>query len=125
MRSDFWKNYEEADKLADLTYSLGIKVRDDDGTISDVALNSPAFQAGLAPATKLIAVDNRQYSPTLLREAVQAAAKGSKAIELMVKSGDFYKTYRIDYHGGERYPHLVRNGSAPDLLTEIIKPMVK
>jgi len=31
------------------------------------------------------------------------------------------KTYKIDYHGGEKYPHLVRDDSKPDLLTEILK----
>jgi predicted metalloprotease with PDZ domain len=124
-RSEFWKDLEESSKLADFTYSLGIRVRDDDGTISDVALQSPAFKAGIAPSVKLVAVDKRQYNATLLREAIQAAAKNGKPIELMVKAGDFYQTYSIDYRGGERYPHLTRNESAPDLLSDIIAPMVK
>jgi predicted metalloprotease with PDZ domain len=124
-RSEFWKNLEEVSKGADFTYSLGIRVRDEDGAISDVALESPAFKAGIAPAVKLIAVNKRQYNSTLLREAIQAAAKDGKPIELMVKAGDFYQTYSIDYRGGERYPHLTRNESVPDLLTDIIAPMVK
>ena len=124
-RSEFWKDLEESAKLADFTYSLGIRVREEDGTISDVALESPAFKAGVAPSVKLIAVNKRQYNSTLLREAIQAAAKNGKPIELMVKAGDFYQTYSIDYHGGERYPHLTRNESAPDLLSDIISPMVK
>ncbi len=124
-RSEFWKSLEEVAKGADFSYSLGIRVRDDDGTISDVALESPAFKAGIAPAVKLIAVNKRQYNSTLLREAIQAAAKDGKPIELMVKAGDFYQTYSIDYRGGERYPHLTRNESAPDLLADIIAPLVK
>jgi hypothetical protein len=43
---------------------------------------------------------------------------------LLIKSGDFYQVHRIDYHGGERYPHLVRNEAAPDVLSQIIAPMV-
>jgi hypothetical protein len=31
----------------------------------------------------------------------------------------------VDYHGGERYPHLVRDESKPDLLSAITAPMVK
>jgi predicted metalloprotease with PDZ domain len=124
-RNEFWKNLEESAKLADFTYSLGIRVRDEDGTISDVAMESPAFKAGMAPSVKLIAVNKRQYNSTLLREAIQAAAKNDKPIELMVKAGDFYQTYSIDYRGGERYPHLTRNESAPDLLSAIISPLVK
>ena len=27
----------------------------------------------------------------------------------------------LDYHGGEMYPHLVREESKPDLLSEIFK----
>jgi predicted metalloprotease with PDZ domain len=124
-RSEYWKNAEEVNKLADFSYSLGIKVHDDDGTISDVAIDSPAFQAGVGPSVKLIAVNKRQYSSTLLREAIQEAAKDGKPIELMVKAGDFYRTFSIGYRGGERYPHLTRDASAPDLLSDIIAPMVK
>ena len=86
-------------KVVDLSYSIGIKVRDDEGTVIDVAIGGPAFKAGVGPSVKLIAVDNRQYSSTLLREAIQAAAKSSKPIELLIKAGDFYKVYRVDYHG--------------------------
>jgi predicted metalloprotease with PDZ domain len=124
VRSDFWKAYEDVGKLADMSYSLGIKVREDDGNISDVAIDSPAFKAGIGPSGKLIAVDNRQYSSTLLRDALRAAMKNTKPIELLIKSGDFYKVYRVDYHGGERYPHLVRNEAAPDMLAQIIAPVV-
>ncbi len=124
-RSEYWKDLEEDSKSADFSYSLGIRVRDEDGGIDDVAIESPAFKAGLAPSTKLIAVNKRQYNSTLLREAIQAAAKDGKPIELMVKSGDYFQTFNVDYRGGERYPHLVRNESAPDLLTAIITPLAK
>jgi hypothetical protein len=42
-----------------------------------------------------------------------------------VRNGDFFKTYALDYHGGEKYPHLVRDASKPDILSEIIKPLAK
>ena len=51
--------------------------------------------------------------------------KDSKPLELLIKDGEYYKAYRVDYHGGERYPHLVRDESTADLLTEIIAPRVK
>jgi predicted metalloprotease with PDZ domain len=124
-RSEYWKDLEEASKIVDLTYSLGFRIRDDDGTISDVAIDGPAFKAGIGPAVKLIAVNKRQYNSTMLRETIQAAAKNGKPIELMVKSGDYYQTYTINYRGGERYPHLTRDDTKPDLLTEIITPLVK
>ena len=124
-RTDFWKALEEGAKLADFSFSLGMRVHDDDGMISDVAIDSPAFRAGVAPSTKLIAVNKRQYNSQLLREAIQQAQKDGKPIELMVKSGEYYQTFSVNYTGGERYPHLTRDDSTPDLLSEIIAPMVK
>jgi len=61
----------------------------------------------------------------VLREAVQKTATESRPIDLLVKNGEFYETHRVEYRGGERYPHLVRDSSTPDLLTEIIKPKAK
>jgi len=40
----------------------------------------------------------------------------------LVVDEDYYKTVAIDYHGGERYPHLVRIPGAPDYLDQLIKP---
>ena len=70
-RSDFWKSYEDDGKMADLSYSIGLKVKDD-GTVDDVAYGGPAQKAGIAPAVKVIAVNRRQFSLTVLREAVAA-----------------------------------------------------
>jgi len=123
-RSSIWRDFEEEQKAIDLSYSLGLVVRED-GTVDDVALGSAAYRAGAAPAMKLIAVDSRQFSPTVLRETVQATAGGKKTIELLTKSGEYYRTLRVEYEGGEKYPHLVRDASKPDVLSKIIEPLVK
>ena len=123
-RSDFWNAIEENDKLSDLSFSIGLKVKSD-GAISDVTLDGPAFKAGIAPSNRLIAVNTRQFDTGGLREAIEKAKKDNKPIELLVKDGEYYKTYRVDYHGGERYPHLVRDGEAPDLLADIIAAKTK
>jgi predicted metalloprotease with PDZ domain len=125
VRSDFWKANEDTRKITDLTYSIGILIANDDAIVTDVRYGGPAQKAGLAPAVKLIAVNTRQYTPTALREAIAASATGAKPIELLVKNGEFYQTYRIDYHGGEKYPHLTRDAATPDLLAAIIAPKVK
>ena len=52
---------------------------------------------------------------------IKDAVKAKDPIELIVKAGDHYRVVRVDYHGGERYPHLERN-SQPDLLSDILKP---
>jgi hypothetical protein len=43
-------------------------------------------------------------------------------VELLVKQGDLYRTVRIDYHDGLRYPHLERIDGAPARLDEILAP---
>jgi predicted metalloprotease with PDZ domain len=123
-RSEFWKSHDEAYKGADFSYSIGLKVKED-ATIADVAMEGPASKAGVAPSTKLIAVNGRQFTITVLREAIGSAKNDAAPLELLVKSGEYYKTYRVDYHGGERYPHLVRDGGAPDLLSKIISSAAK
>jgi len=117
-RSGWWKADEEYRKRVDLTYSLGLKVKEDDGAILDVAYDGPARKAGVTPSVKLIAVNGRGFTPTVLREAVKASVQ--RPVELLIKNGEFYETHRLDYSGGERYPHLVRDESAPDLLTQVI-----
>ena len=107
-----------------LSYSLSLKVKED-GTVVDVAYAGPAQKAGIAPAVTIVAVNNRQFTPTVLREAVEATAAATKSLELLIKPGEYYETHRIDYHGGERYPHLVRDAAVPDLLSEILKPLAK
>ena len=121
-RSEMWRNREEESKIVNLTYSIGLKVSED-GAISDVAIGGPAQKAGVSPSTKLIAVNGRQYFPVILREAVQAAVTKTAPIELLVKNGEYYQTFKIDYHGGELYPHLTRDESKPDVLSKIIEPL--
>jgi predicted metalloprotease with PDZ domain len=123
-RPDAWKDVEESKKIGDFTYSIGLVVKDD-GTVQDVAVGRPAQAAGIAPADKVMAVNNRQFSTTLLHEAVEHTAQGTEVIELLVKNGEFYSVHRVSYGGGERYPHLVRDSDKPDVLSEIIKPLVK
>jgi predicted metalloprotease with PDZ domain len=118
-RSEFWKADEESRKLVDLSYSLGVKVKED-GEIIDVAYNGPAHKAGVAPSVRLIAVNGRQFTPTVLREAVKRTAGNGTPVELLIKNGEFYQSHRIEYGGGERYPQLVRQEGVPDLLTPLI-----
>ena len=108
-------------RIIDLSYSLGFTAHDN-GDIIDVHLNTPAFKAGLAPATRIIAVNGRQFTPG--RAASGGAGFGEKhhADALLIKDGEYYRTLNVDYHDGEKYPHLVRDKSKPDLISEIIRP---
>jgi predicted metalloprotease with PDZ domain len=101
-------------------FVLGLNMRDDGG-ISDTTEGAVAAKAGIGPGMKVVAVNGRRFSSDVLRDAIKAAKSSSAAIELLVENTDYYKTYKLDYHGGESYPHLVRDESKPDLLTDILK----
>ncbi len=101
-------------------FALAINLRDDGGIV-DTIENETAAKAGIGPGMKVIAVNGRRFSPDILRDAIKAAKGGTGTIDLLVENDDYYKTYKLDYHGGEMYPHLVRDNSKPDLLSEILK----
>jgi predicted metalloprotease with PDZ domain len=82
----------------------------------------PAAQAGIGPGMKLIAVNGRKFSAEILRDTLRQGKSGSSALQLLVENTEYYKTFKLDYHGGEKYPHLVRDEATPDLLSDIIKP---
>ena len=118
--SDMQKFLEEYEKVSDFMDSVGLSVKED-STISDVRVTSKAYAAGVAPAMKLIAVNGRQYTPEVLKDALKVS--GAEPLELLVKDGEFYSSHRVDYHDGERYPHLERDSTKADLLSEIVKPL--
>jgi predicted metalloprotease with PDZ domain len=122
--TDMWRAAEQWKEHIDLSYSIGLIVKED-GVIEDVAMQGPSAQAGIAPSMKLIAVNGREFNPTILREAVQQTATSTTPLELLLKTGEYYKTFKVDYNGGEQYPHLERDGARPDLITPISSPYAK
>jgi len=122
--SSFWKDAEGESKGLNLSYSLGLKIQEN-GTVGDIKIGSPAQLAGIAPSLKVVAVNSRAYGPTVLHDAIKAATKSTEPIEFLLRDGDVFKTVTVNYHGGERYPHLERDASKPDLLTAIISPLAK
>jgi len=104
----------------DVADSIGLDLRED-GRVGDTIEGMPAATAGIGPGMKLIAVNGRKYSAEVLRDALKAGKNSGAPLDLLVENDEYYKTYKLDYHGGERYPHLVRDESKPDLLSEIYK----
>jgi predicted metalloprotease with PDZ domain len=111
-------------KSASFSYSLGFGVSEE-GKLSDVIVGSPAYQAGLGPGMKLVAVNGRKYSPAILRTALQAAGGSDQPIELLVENAQFLKSYAIPYREGLKNPHLERVADQPDILGDILKPLTK
>ncbi len=106
------------------TFSLGLTLSAD-GTVSDSIYGGPAFKAGISPGMKVAAVNGRVYKPEVLADAIDASQSNPQRIELLVIDDDYFKTCTIDYQGGEKYPHLVRDPSKPDYLDEILKPLTR
>ncbi|HTX42021.1 MAG TPA: hypothetical protein VMD25_09365 [Acidobacteriaceae bacterium] len=102
-------------------YSIGLQVAPD-GTVADSIVGSPAYRAGITSGMKLVGVNGRVYTHDDLEDAIAAAKDSQQPIALMVIIDDYYQTFSVDYHGGDRYPHLVRDDSKPDYLDELIKP---
>ncbi|MGA7567879.1 MAG: M61 family peptidase [Terriglobales bacterium] len=101
-------------------YSVGL-IFGNDGVIRDTVENMIAAKAGIGPGMKVIAVNGRAFSPDVWHDAIRAAKTSSGPIELMVENAEYFRVVKLDYHGGEKYPHLVRDESKPDLLTSIYR----
>jgi predicted metalloprotease with PDZ domain len=112
---------EKRHKFRDLMYSIGLNVAED-GTISDVQPDLPAAMAGISPGMTLVGRDDKEFSLDDLVKMVADSRTNSAAIALDVDNGGVERTVTLDYHGGLRYPHLVRDASKPDILSDIIKP---
>jgi predicted metalloprotease with PDZ domain len=118
----FEHEIEKLSKSADFSYSLGFSLGKD-GKIHDVIVGSPAYQAGLGPGMTLVAVNERKWSPQILHDAVKAAKGSDQPTELLVENRQFFKTYSIAYHDGDKNPHLERIAGTPDILGDILKPL--
>ncbi len=99
--------------------SIGMDL-EKDGTIYDVLLGSPAYDAGLGPKMTVVAVDGNAFSPELLDESIAHPRSGK--ITLLVRNFASVETHEIQYAGGVRYPHLERIPGTHDYLTEILTP---
>ena len=115
--NDMDKAMEKVRHGVNLAYSLGLSAGSN-GQIFDVQWDGPAFKAGLVPGLTIVAVNGKDYSPDALKDAVTAAKGAGAPVELLVKNVDTFSTYRIDYHDGLKYPHLVR-AAGKDLLGDI------
>ncbi|MGH9610959.1 MAG: PDZ domain-containing protein, partial [Bryobacteraceae bacterium] len=105
-------------------YSLGFRMGRDH-KVTDVLVGSPADKAGMAPGMKIVAVNGRAADDDLLHDAIADTAKKRNSVKLIVESAGYFRIITVDYTGGEKYPHLVREANKPDLLDNILKPLAK
>lgn len=123
MRAD-----EAEERFADFTYSIGLVVGNpgsrpnpgEDGQISAVRWGGPAFQAGLAPGVRLLAVNGMAYTKDRLQQAITANKGGQAPIALLLRDGDRFRTLTLDWRGGLRYPRLERVEGVEDRLGALL-----
>jgi predicted metalloprotease with PDZ domain len=107
-------------KGVDALDSIGV-VFEDDGTINDVLLDSPAHAANLGPGMKVMGVNGSAWSENRMRDAISmSTAKGQ--LELLVVNGDSIETHLVRYDGGTRYITLVEKKGSKNWLKEMVKP---
>jgi predicted metalloprotease with PDZ domain len=116
------KGIEAIKKMTNLQYSLGFDLRDDGAVITNIVPGSPADAAGIAPGSKLLAVDGRRYSKELLMETLNAGGPESRVIKFLIEKDDLFRMVELHYAGKARYPRLERDTSTPDLLSAILAP---
>jgi predicted metalloprotease with PDZ domain len=86
-----------------------------------VQWDGTAAKAGLVPGLTIVAVNGKDFSSQVLKDAVTDAKSTTTPIEFLVKNIDEYSTVKVDYHGGLKYPHLVR-GDGKDVIGVIATP---
>ena len=115
---------EELARRADFSWTAGFSASEE-GMVGDVIHGGPAYNAGIGPGMKIVAVNGAQYSSDAMRGAIDAAKTATEPIQLIVANGAQFRTFSVDYHGGLRYPHIVRDESRPDYLGEITRALVQ
>ena len=124
VKNDYIEYRQKRRERVDRQWSIGLLISKD-GEIIDTNEARAAAKAGAGPGMKLIAVNGKKYTADVLDAAMTAAQKSHQPIELLVENADFYKTLKVEYYDGQRYPHLVRVDGKPDVLSLVLAPRVK
>jgi hypothetical protein len=73
----------------------------------------------------IVAINGRKFTTDLLHQALHDSKDSTTPLEFIVENTGYFKVLKIDYHDGEKYPQLVRDGDKPSSLDAILQPMVK
>ncbi len=117
----FMTAQEQLRHVDDQWLTFGLRIGKD-GKVFDVREGSPAWKAGLAPDMVIKAVDGQAYSPEVLAYALKQGESTTAPTRFEIENDGWFKQYAVDYHGGPRYPHLVRIPGVPNMLARIMAP---
>lgn len=121
---------EAEERVADFSYSIGLTIGSpfggsppnpgDDGLISAVRWGGPAYEAGIAPGARLLAVNGLAYKRERLQQAITANKGGQAPLQLLLRDGERFRTVTVDWRGGLRYPRLERVPGTEDRLGALL-----
>jgi len=110
---------EAADNLVDQSFGPGLIVAND-GTVQSVIWESPAFKAGMTVGSKILSVNDMDFTPQRFRDAIAGTLTNKKPVSLIVKQDKRYRTIPLAYSGGLRYPRLEKIGEGPNSLDRLL-----
>jgi predicted metalloprotease with PDZ domain len=126
--ADSQNEYQRASEIVgrgvNAWYSIGMRVGGD-GSVGDVLYGGLADKAGFGPGMNIVAINGRKFTTDLLHQALHDCKDSTTPLEFIVENTGYFKVLKIDYHDGEKYPQLVRDGDKPSSLDAILQPMVK
>jgi predicted metalloprotease with PDZ domain len=108
---------EAAAGVINLDTSLGLQIRPN-GSIRSVVWDGPAFNVGLSPGQRVVAVNGQAFSRASLLEATNTLS--SHPVRITLQAGAEERELTIPYDGHLRYPHLLRIPNTEDRLTPLI-----
>jgi predicted metalloprotease with PDZ domain len=123
-KNDYVEYQQKRRENVDREWSIGLRINKDDEII-DTVESRAAAKAGLGPGMKLVAVNGKKYTDDVLDAAIASAQKSRQPIELLVENAEFFKTFKVEYYDGPRFPHLVRVDGKADVLSKVLEARVK
>jgi len=121
--SDYLVERDRERKQVTATASIGI-IASEEGKVNTVVPDSPADKAGLAAGMTISGVNGRKFSGQRLRDGIADSVTGGK-IELLLLDGETFRTVQLAYNEGSKYLEFTRTTDHPDVLSAILKPIVK
>jgi predicted metalloprotease with PDZ domain len=119
-KNSYIEAWQKRKKLTDRRWSIGLII-DDKDLIVDTVEERAAARAGAGPGMQVVAVNGRRYSADVLDAAIAAAHESHHPIELLVSNGDYYRTLKVEYFDGARFPHLTRIDGRADTMSEALR----
>jgi predicted metalloprotease with PDZ domain len=108
---------EMESNVVNLDTSLGMQITPS-GFIRSVMWNGPAFNVGLSPGDRIVAINGQPLSRETILNATNAAARSP--VQLRIQKDDVSREVVVPYTGTLRYPHLVRIPGIQDRLTSLL-----